>query len=92
MQVSLIEAMAAGLPIVATAVGGTPDAVRDGETGLLVPPADSDALAQAVERMLSDRERMLAMGAAARRRAECEFDSGAVARQVLRVCQEVLRD
>lgn len=91
MQVSLIEAMAAGLPIVATAVGGTPDAVRDGETGILVPPADSDALADAVLRMLGDRERMRAMGDAARRRAEREFDSGAVARQVLRVCEEVLR-
>jgi glycosyltransferase involved in cell wall biosynthesis len=91
MQVSLIEAMAAARPIVATAVGGTPDAVADGETGLLVPPANPDALADAVIRLLGDRERMRRMGAAGRMRAEREFDNRAVANQVLQVCEEVCR-
>jgi glycosyltransferase involved in cell wall biosynthesis len=89
MQVSLIEAMAAGLPIVATAVGGTPDAVADGESGLLVPPSDADALAGKVIELLGDRERMSWMGAAGRRRAEEHFDSRVVAAQVLRACEEV---
>jgi glycosyltransferase involved in cell wall biosynthesis len=89
MQVSLIEAMAAGLPIVATAVGGTPDAVVDGETGLLVPPADSQALARQVLRMLGDREQMRRMGAAGRWRAEERYDNRVVAAEVLRACEEV---
>ncbi|MGH7812719.1 MAG: glycosyltransferase [Candidatus Binataceae bacterium] len=49
-----IEALAAGKPIVATAVDGTPEVVIDGQTGLLVPPADPGALAQAIERVLAD--------------------------------------
>ncbi|HEU5101271.1 MAG TPA: glycosyltransferase family 4 protein, partial [Roseiflexaceae bacterium] len=89
MQVSLIEAMAAGLPIVATAVGGTPDAVADGESGVLVPPSDADALAGRVIELLGDRERMRRMGAAGRRRAEELFDSRVVAAQVLRACEQV---
>jgi glycosyltransferase involved in cell wall biosynthesis len=91
MQVSLIEAMAAAKPIVATAVGGTPDAVADGQTGLLVPPADPRALAQAVTALLADPARMRQMGAAARARAEQQFDNRAVAGRVLQVCQEVCR-
>jgi glycosyltransferase involved in cell wall biosynthesis len=89
MQVSLIEALAAGLPIVATAVGGTPDAVADGESGLLVPPSDADALAARVIELLGDRQRMQLMGADGRRRAEQLFDSRVVAAQVLRACEQV---
>ncbi len=89
MQVSLIEAMAAATPIVATAVGGTPDAVADGETGLLVPPADPSALAEAVIRLLHNPETMRRMGAAGRIRAEHNFDNRAVANQVLQVCEKV---
>ena len=90
MQVSLLEAMAAGLPVVATAVGGTTDAVAHGETGLLVPPASPDALAGAVGRLLADRPLMASMGAAARARAEREFDACAVAGQLAAVCAEVV--
>jgi 2-deoxystreptamine N-acetyl-D-glucosaminyltransferase/2-deoxystreptamine glucosyltransferase len=50
----LVEAMAAGLPVVATAVGGIPEVVRDGETGVLVPPADVAALAEALDRLVAD--------------------------------------
>ena len=90
MQVSLIEAMAASRPIVATAIGGTPDAVIDGQTGLLVPPADASALASAVLTLLGDRSRLRNMGDAGRRRAEERFDVRVVAEQVLRVCNEVM--
>jgi glycosyltransferase involved in cell wall biosynthesis len=50
----LIEAMAAGKPVVATATGGVPGIVRDGETGILVPPLAPGALAAAVVRILGD--------------------------------------
>jgi glycosyltransferase involved in cell wall biosynthesis len=61
----LLESMAAGAPVVATRVGGTPEALHDGETGLLVPPGDSQAIATAVMRLLDDRELALRLGRAA---------------------------
>lgn len=54
LPVAVMEAMAAGLPIVATAVGGVPEAVTDGESGLLVPPRDPEALAAAIGRLVED--------------------------------------
>jgi len=67
---SVLEAMAAGLPVVVTRVGGMTDLVRDGETGLVVPPADPEALAAALVRVLSDSDLRAALGRAARRYAE----------------------
>ena len=67
--VSLMEALALGRPVVATAVGGIPEAVRDGVEGLLVPPASPRALADALVAVAGDRERLAAMGAAASARA-----------------------
>ena len=61
------EALALGVPVVATAVGGTMEQVVDGVTGLLVPPADDDALAEGIERLLSDREAASALGLAGQR-------------------------
>jgi len=88
MQVSLIEAMAAGRPVVATAIGGTPDAVVDGETGLLVPPAEPRAIAAAVLKLLHDNALMRRMGEAARRRAEEHFDARVVARNLLAILEK----
>lgn len=70
---TLQEAMACGLPAVATAVGGTPDLVAPGQTGWLVPPADEASLAEALWLAFSDRERSAAYGAAARAEAEKRF-------------------
>ena len=54
VSLALLEAMAAGLPVIATAVGGLPEVVEDGVTGLLIPPRDAEALAGALERLLAD--------------------------------------
>jgi glycosyltransferase involved in cell wall biosynthesis len=66
---SVIEYMAAGLPVVATAVGGVPDLVQDGETGYLVEPRDAAAIAGRVRELLGDRERARRMGERARERS-----------------------
>ena len=68
------EASSCGVPVVATRVGGLPEVVRDGETGLLVPPADSEALAEAIIALLGDENRRNQMGSAGRRRVEQLFD------------------
>ena len=70
MPLSILEAMGAGLPVIATAVDGTPEVVEDGETGLLVPPADPAALARAVVRLLDDRALAVRLGQNGRARAE----------------------
>jgi glycosyltransferase involved in cell wall biosynthesis len=74
MPISILEAMAAGLPVVASEVGGIPEIVVDGETGLLVPPGDADALAGALRRLLDDPELRRRLGAAGRARVEEHFD------------------
>ena len=63
---SLLEAMAAGCPVVATRVGGIPDAIRDGSNGLLVPAGEARALAAALDRVLADGALAESLGAAAR--------------------------
>jgi glycosyltransferase involved in cell wall biosynthesis len=69
---SVLEAMAAGVPVVATNVDGSPEVVADGETGILVPPADPAALAEAICSLLQDRALRASMAEAARSRvAEC---------------------
>jgi glycosyltransferase involved in cell wall biosynthesis len=70
---AILEAMGASLPVIATRVGGNPEAVEDGVTGLLVPPRDSPALARATIGVLADPARASALGAAGRRRVEQEF-------------------
>ncbi|MGN8199916.1 glycosyltransferase [Salinisphaera sp. RV14] len=73
IALTVLEAMASGLPVVATAVGGNPELVADGETGLLVPARRPEAMASALARVLSAPERAQAMGQAARRRVQAEF-------------------
>jgi glycosyltransferase involved in cell wall biosynthesis len=68
-----LEAMASGLPLVASRAGGLAEIVVEGETGLLVPPGDASALADAVGALAADRDRARALGAAGRRRVELEF-------------------
>ncbi len=68
LPVCIIEAMRAGLPVIASAVGGIPELVEDGVTGILVPPADPAALANALARLVEDPELARSMGKAGRRR------------------------
>jgi glycosyltransferase involved in cell wall biosynthesis len=87
----LIEAMAARRPVVATGVGGMPEIVVDGETGLLVSPGDTSALAAAILSLLQDPPRRRAMGEAGRRRVEERFSLPERLRRFEAICAEVLR-
>jgi glycosyltransferase involved in cell wall biosynthesis len=71
--VTIVEAMGAGLPVVATRVAGVPEAVDHGGTGLLAPPEDAAALAAAIERVLEDIDLRRRMGKAAREEFERRF-------------------
>ncbi|HKP89340.1 MAG TPA: glycosyltransferase [Thermoleophilaceae bacterium] len=73
LPLSLLEAMSCGLPIVATSVGGTPEAVEDGLTGRVVDPGDEAALAEALRGVMSNATLREAMGAAGRARYEARF-------------------
>jgi glycosyltransferase involved in cell wall biosynthesis len=69
----LLESMAAGVPVVATRVGGTPEIVDSGQTGILVPPADPLALAQAIRSLLDDGDLRARLGAEGREHVRREF-------------------
>jgi glycosyltransferase involved in cell wall biosynthesis len=71
--IAVLEAMAMRKPVVATETGGLPEVVRDGETGLLVPPGDVESLARAVSSLLRDPARRRQLGEAGRRRVETSF-------------------
>jgi glycosyltransferase involved in cell wall biosynthesis len=86
---SLLEAMAAGLPIVSTDVPGCREAVRHGENGLLVPARDSVALAAALRTLIEDAELRRRFGDAGRRRAEHEFASSIVIAETLSLYAEL---
>ncbi len=92
MGLALIEAMAMGCSIVATRVGGIPDIVEDGTTGLLVPPEDDRALAEAILTLLRDRSRRVAYGEAAKRHIDDRFDIATMVRSIERLYDEVWRE
>jgi glycosyltransferase involved in cell wall biosynthesis len=86
--ISILEAMACGLPVVATTAGGIPEVVEDGVTGLLVPPGDPQALAQAATSLLRDPALRQRMGQAGRERVLSSFTVERVADQSLAVYQQ----
>ena len=86
---AVLEAMATGLPIVATRIGGVVDLITDQETGLLVPPDDPGALAGALGRLLDDASLRDALGPRARRRVQGSFSLPAVAASLIDLCLAV---
>lgn len=90
LPLSVLEAMAAGVPVIATAIGGTDEVVRDGETGTVVPAADSDALAAAISRTLADRDRASRLALAARSLVAREYSVASMVRSVSRLYDELM--
>jgi glycosyltransferase involved in cell wall biosynthesis len=88
----LLESMAAGAPLVATRVGGTPEAVRDGVTGLLVPPGDSAALARAIHRLLADPELAMRLGRGGRQLVRERFSMDAMVQATERLYHSLLEE
>jgi len=88
--ISLVEASACGLPVVAGNSGGVPDAVRDGETGFLVAPEDPAAFADAICRLLADDELTRRVGAAGRRAVESYYNWDRVVRDLRAIEAEVV--
>jgi glycosyltransferase involved in cell wall biosynthesis len=87
---SVLEYMAAGLPVVATEVGGLADLIESGINGLLVPPGDPAALATALAQLLSDRATARAMGARGVERRMEEFDISVIVRRLEALYGELL--
>jgi alpha-maltose-1-phosphate synthase len=85
-----LEAMACGTAVVASRVGGIPEVVADGQTGLLVPPGDPAALAGALNTLIGDQDLAAAMGREGRERAATEFDWTTIAAQTAALYRELL--
>ncbi len=86
----VLEAMAAGVPVVAARVGGVPDLIREAETGLFCDPLDGDSMAAAVARLLDEPQRTAEMTARAQVEARERFHPREIARQHLAIYREVL--
>ncbi len=87
-----LEAMAAGLPVVASSVGGVPELVVDGETGWLVPPADAQSLASRLRALLRDPEQRRKMGSAGRDRVRKQFSLTMMTQAFSQLYDELLGD
>jgi len=90
VPVALLEAMSMGLPAVATRVGGVPEVLAENTEGLVVPPGDAVALAEALARLLGDRALRERLGQAARARVERSFASEAICSRYQALYRELL--
>jgi glycosyltransferase involved in cell wall biosynthesis len=91
MPISILEAMASGLPTVATDVGGVRELVADGETGFVVPARDARAFAQPLARLCGDEGLRRRLGEAAQSRATAQFGGAAMAERTEAVYAQALR-
>jgi glycosyltransferase involved in cell wall biosynthesis len=92
LPLAVLEAMSCGLPVVATNVGGTPEAVVDGSTGFLIAPGDHNALATRIIRIIQDADLRARLGGAARQRAMSVFSLDRVVAQLIHLYSELLSD
>jgi glycosyltransferase involved in cell wall biosynthesis len=92
LPISILEAMRAGLPVIASDVGGICEEVVDGETGLLVPAGSVEELSEALKRLLADRPLRLAMGSAGRQRFERVFLADRMIERARVLYEEVLAE
>jgi len=89
VSLALLEAMAAGLPVIATAVGGLPEVVTDGVNGLLIPPRDPEALARALDRLLADPDFARRLGEQARAEVEAHYSLERLGREINEIYEEL---
>jgi glycosyltransferase involved in cell wall biosynthesis len=92
LPVALLEAMACGLPVISTPVGGIPELVIDGETGFLIPPGDTRAMARKVTALLSDAELRGRIGTNARRCIKDKFEAKAIIEQLFSVYDTLMSE
>ena len=91
IPLTLLEAMAAGKPVVATNVGGNPEVVVDGETGFLVPPKNPEKMAEAIITLLKNEELAMKMGEAGRKRVEEKFSLERMVREYEEIYRNLLK-
>ncbi len=89
VSLALLEAMAAGLPVIATAVGSLPEVVTDSANGLLIPPRDPEALARALERLLADPDFARRLGEQARAEVEAHYSLERLGREINEIYEEL---
>ena len=89
LPLAVLQAMAAGLPVIATRVGGIPEVVVDGETGILVEPDDPEAIADALDSLAANPERRRKLGEAGRERVREHFSADGMARRTLALYEEL---
>jgi glycosyltransferase involved in cell wall biosynthesis len=89
-SIAALDAMAVGLPVIASSVGGIPELVVDGETGWLVPPADVETLVSRLRSLLLNPEQRLSMGAAAQARVRNHFNLATMTENFSRLYDELL--
>lgn len=85
LPLAILEALAAGRPVITTPVGGIPEVIRDGETGLLVPPGDRRALAEAIVQLLQEPEQASKLGSNAQSLVKDRYSAEAMVRKIERI-------